>query len=449
MRYPQELEKTIKKMEAVLLDGICRSDSSYRQIAITRLKDLSYESIDFKTASEKLGLGEFNPAMYNPIAKKISVVKDSTSERLEPILMHEMCHAVSANGDRVGFSRFAMFDMKTKDLAPLTQEKANDPNCLYLVENNEVIFNEAANEFFASSFYGEKPIAYIPFLPIFYVIANVCGYKDTLNLFFANEFEFLLEYAKEEFHLESDYPLRLLSQKMNAAYSNRVLNDYELADCVDLILTIYANKLIKEGITAKTIEDLKKYVDINEVFGFNELLGNEADILNKMYGEALCLKLSRDIQLNGNDDLNDFKIKFYKRICHIFGGAQCDDFDQQTEYFADNLTNVVLMLNQNFICMTDNGKIADNIIAYQFFRSLTNKKGELDLSTYSQKQKDYIIYNLVKDEGHDFGPSYKFINTNDLSNYLVNHLANNVKTEVWQHVAFELTKNQDLGFDNK
>lgn len=442
MRYPEELEKVIKRMEAVLLDGICRSDASYRQMAINRLKNLSYESLDYKTANEKMGLSQYNPAVYDPISKTITIVKESTkNEILEPVLMHEMCHAVSADGDRVGFSRFDVLDMK-KDLGPANPAIMNDPDCLFLVENNNVMFNEAANEFFASSFYGEKPIAYVPFLPIFCVIANVCGYKDTLNLFFANEFEFLLEYAKEEFHLKNDYPLRLLAQEMNAAYSNQGIDDQGAAQCLDLVMSIYANKLKKEGIDIQSAEEIEKYVDINEVFGLKKIVGPDADLVKGIYSAILYNKLSQDFELCNDLDLLDFKNKFYKRISHMFGGTQYDDFDEQTKYFADKLTNVILMLNQNFICMTSSGKIKDDCIAYQFLRSLTNENNELDLSNCSEKEKDYIIYNLIKKEGHDFGPSYKFINTDDLSVYLATHSAHNVKTEVFQHVAVEITKKQ-------
>lgn len=435
MRYPIELRKTIKLMEHILIDGICNADSKYRLMALKRLKNVSYRCISNKEG-KKYGLGGGILALYNPTFKQINILKErKKSPIFKNLLIHEMCHAVSKSSDSVGFNKQTIYDLTDEGMKPIELKDIKDDCHLFIIESDNVIFNEAANEFFASSFYGEKPVTYTPYIPFFHAIAHVCGYKETLNCFFANDFEGLIKLAAEKFHLKDESPLRLLSYKMTASMLKDQVRIDEFGDCLNLMMSIYTNKLIKEKESIKGKIDWDKFANIREVFGLDKI-EEDRDTPFNLFNEQITNAYNAGVNFGKEVDLSKLKEQYFNVVrCILTDNKNYNETD--IDNLAENLPSVILLLKQKILYMQGAKQISSEVLGEKLFAKLANKNEKFNFDKYNDFEKDYIIKNLVGSTGFDFGESYKFIEIDDFKEFISRNPNFKFKYSVQKFIGLE------------
>ena len=398
MNLTQEQKGIIKKLQKVVLANIVNCADDVRQNAIKQFKNVKFEivsDIDLMEMGESPTVAAFFDESKNCIIINSMFLN---SPHCEHILLHEMFHAYSFNGNKTGFYFVDNVHYK-KNFS------GRDHSCIIKTKMFEML-NESATEFYATMFSDKKMISYVYFLPIYNNLSEVCGFDKLASLYFSNNAIKMLNLVKTSFKLKDNYLVKKLFMQMDQAFNVKTGETSKLliVDMYKTLIDMHINKLNAENEKILTSTQLASLMDINKIVESKgltkyEYVENFDELRNslKNYIENYTVKT----YINNMDEI---KNKVDNFLCDRLLGNKTANFMEYKEYFSKHLLDCILYLDQNHIYKMDTYNLHSDLFVNEFLNFMHDENKHINLSNLNNNEKELFIKTII------YGKKHKIVN---------------------------------------
>ena len=409
MNLTESQKQLVKKLQKVILANIVNCDDDVRMNVLKRFKDIKFNVV---SEIDLLERGESPTiAAYLDHPTKTVIINSAYLNKpyFEHLLLHELFHAYSLNGEDTGFF--------TKEHNKIVKTNKSGKQVVFeveLVKNS--MMNEAATEFYATLFSDKEILSYPLFVPVYQNLSDVCGFDKLSNLYFSNNSAKMIEEIKNAYHLKDIYLIKKLFVQMDQCFDlmKGKTNNELIVEIYKTLVDMNIQKINFENEKTFASEELKWIVNLDSIIDVHSICSDEKlNIFNNIKKELKAYIENYDYKTEV-DSFEKTKLMVDNFISDIFTFGKNSNYNEYKQYFKNNLVDVVRYLDQNVYYNFDGYTTNIDLPINEVLNFLKDENGRIDISHLSNQDKKVFINSILNNAKYNIKNAENYFSLADI-----------------------------------
>ena len=406
-------ERIVKEMQQLLLKNTADLNLITRGFIYSQ-----FNKVKYKHLSENEGklVSEFATAFYDSKDMTINIIGDDY-RHLSHKILHEMIHSVTNKNAGTIYSKTGFVSAELYNF-----------NKYSLQCNSHIALNEAATEFYTTTFLQDNVYAYEKLVNIYRYISEVCGYEELKQKYFEGDFESFKDTIRKSFHLKDNSLIDILINQMdmmnNVAREKNQSNEwFSFKECCFTLAQMEYQRLKFNNPNLSDKEIMRK-IDIDKMLRPLNY-STQSHLTSTAFVSSLI-----GFELRKLDTLDQQKTLSYNESKDVALGIIDCILNKKPllvpkDFILKNLPNILLQMNNQIYFFGKHSEKTMFTVYNEFIDRLRNEDRTIDFSQLSKIDKNRaistILYGVHSASG--FIP-YTIFKKEDLIDYVNSNRAN-------------------------